>query len=385
MKPKIKVLHTADWHIGLVSWKTQREVDRLEEQKECLQEMLVIAEKEKVDLIIHSGDLFHHSYHPPREAIQLAVDTLLAFSQLAPFVWVIGNHDWYAVEALRSFFPEQVMVIKDFEVRRLPELQVSIFPFPYLSLAKFLGSDMSHNIQGLVQEKVHGLWEEWRKKWHPSFWNVLVAHATVEDLALHYLEANADREVFLKRGDLPSFFHYGAFGHLHGLIPLDDPFPIWYPSSLVCDSFKQVEGRGGGFVIVELEEGEIAKVTPYFFKSSHLLSLDLEERLTKEHISKIISERIKAKRSYIRLRVREEIVESEWYRSLRELRGENWEVVVVEVIPRDGSISKEEKSSEEGTIPELFSRFCEENHFPDEVVGLFLSYYQEVVEEKTAE
>ena len=40
MKKKIKILHTADWHLGLVSWKTRREVDRGEEQREALENQI---------------------------------------------------------------------------------------------------------------------------------------------------------------------------------------------------------------------------------------------------------------------------------------------------------------------------------------------------------
>ena len=47
MKKKVKILHTADWHLGLVSWRSRREVDRGEEQKEALEQLTEVAEKEK--------------------------------------------------------------------------------------------------------------------------------------------------------------------------------------------------------------------------------------------------------------------------------------------------------------------------------------------------
>lgn len=385
LKPRVKVLHTADWHIGLSSWKTQREVERLEEQKECLDEMLAVAKEEKVNLVVHAGDLFHHSYHPPKEAIRLAVDTIDAFTQLAPFVWVVGNHDWYAVEPLRNFFPEKVVVIKDFAVRHLEDIGVSIFPLPYLSLARFLGSGPGSESQSSARENIHGYMEKWKESRRSFFWNILVAHVTIEDLALHYLEANANREVFLKKGDLPSFFHYGAFGHLHDMIPLREPFPIQYPSSLVPDNFKQAGKKGGGFVVVELCEGEQAKITPHFFESSRLLSFDLEEKVDKKAVQAMIEEHLGPRRNYVRLRIREEIMDAEWCRSLKELQGENWKVVMMEVIPRERESVEVEEPVELGTIPQLFSRFCQDNNFPKEVVHLFEFYYRNVLEEGEAE
>ena len=104
MKKKVKILHTADWHLGLVSWRSRREVDRGEEQKEALEQLTEVAEKEKVDLIIHAGDLFHNPHRPDKKTIQLAVDTILHLIEIAPFVWVMGNHDWYAMEVLQKVF-----------------------------------------------------------------------------------------------------------------------------------------------------------------------------------------------------------------------------------------------------------------------------------------
>ncbi|MEN3186684.1 MAG: DNA repair exonuclease, partial [Atribacterota bacterium] len=366
LKPRVKILHTADWHIGLSSWRTQREVDRLEEQRECLEEMLVVAKEEKVDLVVHAGDLFHHSYHPPKEAIRLVVDTIRSFTQFTLFVWVVGNHDWYAVEPLRGVFPERMLVIKDFDVRHLQDVGVSIFPLPYLSLARFLGNGPGSESQSVARENIRAHMDRWKENRHPFFWNILVAHVTIEDLALHYLEANANREVFLKRGDLPSFFHYGAFGHLHDMIPLRNPFPIQYPSSLVLDNFKQVGKKSGGFVVVELCEGEQAKITPHFFDNSRLLSFDLEEKRDKKAIQAMIEGCLGPKRNYVRLRIREEIMDAEWCRDLRELEGENWKVVMTEVIAREHELPEAEESVELDTIPQLFSRFCQENRFSED-------------------
>lgn len=384
MKPSIKILHTADWHIGLSSWKTQKEVERLEEQQECLEEMLTVAKRERVDLVIHAGDLFHHSHNPPREAIRLATETILAFAEIAPFVWVMGNHDWYAAEPLRGFFPERVLVIKDFAARHLDALQVSIFPLPYLSLARFLGRGPGSESQESVKENILAHVKNWQENRRPFFWNILVAHVTIEDLALRYLEANANREIFLKKGDLPSFFHYGAFGHLHDMIPLREPFPIQYPSSLVPDSFTQAGKKGGGFVIVELCEGERAKVTPYFLESSRLLSFDLEEKTEMNLVQAMIEKNLGARRNYVRLRIREEVMDAGWFRSLKDLQGENWKVVMVEMIPRERESSfPEESTVEVDTIPELFSRFCRENRFPETLIRLFEFYYRRALEEET--
>jgi exonuclease SbcD len=50
----IKILHTADWHLG----KRLQEFSRLEEQKLVLEEIRTIADRENVDLILLAGDIF---------------------------------------------------------------------------------------------------------------------------------------------------------------------------------------------------------------------------------------------------------------------------------------------------------------------------------------
>ena len=66
----MKILHSADWHLGkrLGSWS------RLEEQKEILREIISICDEESPDLILLTGDLYD-SWNPPHEAIQLLYRT----------------------------------------------------------------------------------------------------------------------------------------------------------------------------------------------------------------------------------------------------------------------------------------------------------------------
>ena len=86
----MKILHTADWHLG----KRLQEYPRLEEQKEVLQEIVDIAEKEDVDLILLAGDIFD-SFNPNHEAVELLYKTLKKLSNNGqrPIIAISGNHD----------------------------------------------------------------------------------------------------------------------------------------------------------------------------------------------------------------------------------------------------------------------------------------------------
>ena len=67
----MKILHTADWHLG----KRLDSFSRLEEQKIVLDEICIIADEQAVDAVIVAGDLFD-AFNPPVEAIELLYKTL---------------------------------------------------------------------------------------------------------------------------------------------------------------------------------------------------------------------------------------------------------------------------------------------------------------------
>lgn len=86
----MKILHTADWHLG----KKLQEYSRLEEQREVLQEIVEIADSQEVDLILLAGDIFD-SFNPNHEAVELLYKTLRKLSNNGqrPIIAISGNHD----------------------------------------------------------------------------------------------------------------------------------------------------------------------------------------------------------------------------------------------------------------------------------------------------
>ncbi|KKX47486.1 exonuclease SbcCD subunit D [Sphingobacterium sp. IITKGP-BTPF85] len=86
----LKILHTADWHLG----KRLDYFSRFDEQKVVLDEIVQIADQEQVDLVIVAGDLFD-AFNPPVEAIELLYKTLkrLTKNGSRPVIAIAGNHD----------------------------------------------------------------------------------------------------------------------------------------------------------------------------------------------------------------------------------------------------------------------------------------------------
>jgi DNA repair protein SbcD/Mre11 len=97
----VRILHTADWHLG----KVLKGVDRLPEQRGVMAEIVAVAASEGVDLVVVAGDVFE-SGAPPPDAQRLAWETLLALRAGGAEVAVIaGNHDSPdAFDAVRPVF-----------------------------------------------------------------------------------------------------------------------------------------------------------------------------------------------------------------------------------------------------------------------------------------
>lgn len=87
----IRILHTADWHIG----QTLRGFSREQEHAAVFRQLEAIIVARSVDALIIAGDVFD-SQNPSGEAQQLLYATLVRLSQARPqmrTVIVAGNHD----------------------------------------------------------------------------------------------------------------------------------------------------------------------------------------------------------------------------------------------------------------------------------------------------
>ena len=86
----MRILHTADWHIGC---RTDGFL-RLDEQIKVCEEIVEIANKQKVDMVIVAGDIYD-SFLPSADAEKLVFDTLLKLSDNGnrAVMVVAGNHD----------------------------------------------------------------------------------------------------------------------------------------------------------------------------------------------------------------------------------------------------------------------------------------------------
>src|SRR5689334_21764985 len=86
----MKILHTADWHLG----RRLEGRSRHDEQSRVLDEICDIAAEEDVDAVLIAGDIFD-SYNPPAESESLFYSTMTRLSDggRCAVIVIAGNHD----------------------------------------------------------------------------------------------------------------------------------------------------------------------------------------------------------------------------------------------------------------------------------------------------
>lgn len=86
----MKILHTADWHLG----KIVQGISMLEDQQFILQQLVKKIDELQPDVIIVAGDIYDRSF-PPVEAVKVLDDVFNAIvkERKIPLLAIAGNHD----------------------------------------------------------------------------------------------------------------------------------------------------------------------------------------------------------------------------------------------------------------------------------------------------
>lgn len=284
----MKILHTADWHLG----KRLEQFSRLDEQKEVLNEICEIAEREAVDAVIIAGDLFDN-FNPSSEAMELLYSTLHRLSNFGSraVVAIAGNHDSPeridAPDALARvsgilFVGSPNAQIQPFETRgglkvtktdkgfvefQLPNndtpLRLILTPYANeIRLKTFLGIEKSEES---LRELLEKHWQHLADTYcDDQGVNLLVTHLYVmrrddenppeepeEERPIRHV--GGAQEIYTD--NFPAQMQYVALGHLHRYQTVSkSPCPIVYSSSPLAYSFAEAN-QTKYVVIIEAEAG----------------------------------------------------------------------------------------------------------------------------------
>lgn len=267
----LKILHTADWHLG----KRLDNFSRIEEQKEVLNEICEIAERENVDLVLLAGDLFD-TFNPPIDAVELFYKTLkrLANNGERPIIAIAGNHD--SPERIDAPDPlarecgiifvglpnaevtpfkidshfEVVNTDKGFIEIKLEKFKhpIRIIHTPYANEVRLRKALNNEDKNSALNQVLQESWQEIADKYcDKKGINLLISHLYMMNRNGEILE-EPDGEKPLKIGNadliysdiIPAEVQYTALGHLHRAHQIgEEDRPVVYSGSPLSYSFAE--------------------------------------------------------------------------------------------------------------------------------------------------
>lgn len=277
----MKILHTADWHLG----KTLAGYSLINDQTFILHNLKKLLTEENIDILIIAGDIYDKSV-PSTEAIRLLdnffyeVTTETNTKVLA----IAGNHD----NATRLSFGNRLYqnqglhIIGEFE-NILPKLTfaddfgpVSFFFLPYFSLEKAMHAfdlkfkNLSEAFTTIIDHNKPNIKNNER--------NILIAHGF---FSYFKPEKNTFSELDVIDSELPiggmdiidiapaEFFDYIALGHLHCAQKIAKDY-IRYAGSLLKYSIAEA-AQTKSVTIIELKEKGNLKVRTQQLATLHNL------------------------------------------------------------------------------------------------------------------
>jgi len=270
----MRLLHTADWHLG----KVLKGVDRLPEQRAVLAEIVALAAQEAVDLVVVAGDVFE-SGAPPPDAQRLAFETLLALRAAGADVVVIaGNHDNAdAFEAVRPVFaaagitvlgrtcPPDAGGVRAFAAARSGEpVHLALLPFTSqrgIVRAVDLVGATAADANDRYAERLAKVVARLTDGFGTGTVNLLVAHGTVTGARSGGGEREAQSifDYHVPATVFPATATYVALGHLHRTQEVPARSPAWYAGSPVAVDFGE-EAASPSVLLVDAAPGAPARV-----------------------------------------------------------------------------------------------------------------------------
>lgn len=278
----MKILHTADWHLG----KRLDRFSRLEEQILVMEEIVQIADEQKVDLVLVAGDLFDN-FNPGVEAIELFYKTLkrLSLNGKRPVIAISGNHDSPSlIDAPDPLARECGIIlighpkakVHPFELENFKittsvdgmiELTLKNHNFPIRILHTAFANEMrlkeyfGENKEDALNQVLADNWKTIADEFCDAKGvNILMTHLYMNKRGTPVLEEpDGEKPIKIGNADLiysdtiPPQIQYTALGHLHAFQNIGTKEkPVVYSSSPLCYSFSEA-GQTKYVSIIDVE------------------------------------------------------------------------------------------------------------------------------------
>lgn len=268
----MRLLHTADWHLG----RTLEGRDRLPEHEAFFDELQEIVVAEKIDVILMAGDVFD-SVNPPAAAEALFYESLARLSDKGrrPIVVIAGNHDHPdRIAAARTIAEEQSISIVGYPLKtslriNVPAsgdvLHVAALPYPSESRLRvsLIEEGEEERLREAYDERIRTIFAELTRTFRPDEVNIAMSHLFVAGGAA----SDSERPIevggayTVRAASLPPAAQYTALGHLHRPQHVRQATaPARYAGSPLAFSFSE-SGYAKSVTVIDVRPGKIDLIT----------------------------------------------------------------------------------------------------------------------------
>ena len=267
----MRLLHTADWHVG----RTIRGRSRVAEFEAVLAEVIDIARRERVEAMLVCGDIWDH-HAPSAESDRLVFEALReCIGHGIQVVLLAGNHDNPRKLRALGLLSELLGVQTQSDVRR-PNAggvltiegrdgeEARIAAVPFITEGRYVDAGAVMGLQeewfGAYAEGVAGILRAMSADFDASTVNILATHIFVDNARVARVDGS-ERTLHIGQtygvtaASLPSTPQYIALGHVHEPQDiLDAPVPTAYSGSLLQLDFGE-RGQQKVVRIIDAEPG----------------------------------------------------------------------------------------------------------------------------------
>ena len=223
-----KIAHIADTHIKNLKYHT--------EYREIFSKLYEHLREEKVDYIVHCGDIAHSKTNISPEFVKMCSEFLSGLSSVAPTYIILGNHDGNLKNSSRE---DAITPIVD------------ALDLPNLFLLKNSGEvkineEICLNVLSVFDR------DNWRDPTDPNAINIALYHGSISHCRTDagWTMQHGENEISIFDGH-----DYAFLGDIHKTNQaLDDAGKIRYPGSTVQQNFGETNDKG--FLIWDIQDKE---------------------------------------------------------------------------------------------------------------------------------
>lgn len=262
----MRILHTADWHIG----KQLNNTSLIEDQEYILKKIIEIIEEERPDVLVIAGDIYDRSI-PPVEAVELldkAFNRILLELNI-PIIAIAGNHD----NGDRLSFASGILKNNKLyiEGRLKPRVNkivieddhgpVNFYVIPYADPAyvrELHGNKDIRTYNDAMKAIISGINQEMNTDQR----NIAITHGFITGIE-EPETCESERILYVGGTDFVSYeyfkqFNYTALGHLHGQQKAGDE-RIRYSGSPLKYSFSETK-HSKGIKLIDIDSAGNANI-----------------------------------------------------------------------------------------------------------------------------